>query len=420
MKKSFNSILITVMCIISGWIGGCGSCGASSSTGASSSMGASDAATAHPRDGERIPDSEADLQSISPAHPLIRYVGRVDFSKPEAPCFSFPGVSIRLRFNGTRLQVLLDDNALHQAADTTNYFNVIVDGGEPVRLKTVPEQKVYVLAENLNAGPHEVELFKLSESSHGDHLNVGKVTIRGFRLDRDATLLPPSERKLKMEFIGDSITCGYGNELSVANPMNHHFTTRNSNAYMAWGAIAARQLDAEYVAVAYSGRGVVRNYGGFQSPVIPEIYLSTLPDDPDAVTWDTSAYTPDIVVINLGTNDFSEGVPPGDAVDALERQYADGYARFLERLLSYYGNAQFILAVGPMLSDSFPPGVNAATRVKRVLHQLVDARKEKGNTNVHVLALSPQQPPFGEDFHPTVATHQKMATELVAFIRSLQ
>ncbi|MBN2717865.1 MAG: hypothetical protein JXX14_18600 [Deltaproteobacteria bacterium] len=359
-------------------------------------------------------------QRISPSHPMIRYTGRVDTRDPEAVSFSYPGVSIRVRYTGSELRVILDDNATTQSENNTNYFSVIVDGAKPVRMKTTPEQKEYILARKPGDGEHEVELFKRSESSHGANLNEGKVTVRGFIIDGGAEMLPPVERKLKMEFIGDSITCGYGNELSVDNPDNYHFTTLNSNAWNAWGAIAARRLDASYVAVAYSGRGVVRNYSGIEAPTIPDMYLTTLPDDPDSDQWDPARYQPDIVVINLGTNDFSIGLKPGKALDELEKQYGLRYETFLQELLGFYPGATFIIAVGPMLSDEFPKKYKALTRVRRALQKLVKSFKDTGNSNVHFLELAQQHGPFGEDYHPTVATHGRMADELIAFIESLE
>ena len=364
-------------------------------------------------------NSEKPMQQISPSNPMIKYTGRVDFSNADAPSFSFPGVSVSVRFTGTRLTVLLEDNAIRQDVDTTNYFNVVVDDDAPVLLKTLPAQKEYVLAENLGDGEHTVTLFKRSESSHGDDLNVGKVTIHGFILSPDATLLPPIARDLQMEFIGDSITCGYGNELAVDNPVDNHFTTLNSNAWNAFGAVAARQLNADYVAVAYSGRGVVRNYAGDASPTVPDIYLTTLPDDPDAAEWNPAKYRPDIVVINLGTNDFSEGLKPGKAIDALEHDFALRYETFMQELLGFYPAATFILTIGPMLSDGFPEKYKALTRVRRTLQKLVKNLNATGNANVYLLELTPQSAPFGEDFHPTVATHQRMADELMAFIKGI-
>lgn len=361
------------------------------------------------------------MQEIAADHPYIFYVGRVDFSAAQAPAFSHPGVNIRIRFTGTYLGVQLRDNALKQTVETTNYFNVIIDGKAPVLLKTTPHQKTYVLAEKLSSGEHLVELFKRSESSHGDELNVGKVSILGFQIDAHGELLPPEPKKNRMEFIGDSITCGYGNELSTNDPSNDHFTTLNSNAYMAWGAIAARELNAEYVAVAYSGRGVVRNYGGHDSPTVPDMYLKTLPDDPTAAQWNPSQYVPDVVVINLGSNDFSEGLASSEAVDSLQTNFGKKYLAFLRELSGYYKEAQFVLVIGPMLSDGYPEGYNALSRVRTELENIVSTLQQEtpnGESRVRLLELTPQSAPFGEDFHPTIATHQKMARELVDFLQT--
>lgn len=357
------------------------------------------------------------MLEISPSHPNIQYIGRIDDTRKEALSFSHPGVNISLRFTGTRLHVLLDDNALSQTAQTTNYFNVIVDNAPPRLLKTLPTQKEYVLAQNLPSGTHTVTLFKRSESSHGDDLNVGKITITGFRIDKNEQLLPTTPPSVRMEFIGDSITCGYGNEHSSPNPVDDHFTTLNSNAYMAWGAIASRMLNAQYVAVAYSGRGMIRNFAGHASPTLPDVYLKIHPDEPDSPLWEPSRYTPDIVVVNLGTNDFSEGLTPGVAVNEVQKEYTVRYIKFIQELLGYYPKAHFILAIGPMLSNNYPNGYNALARVRDAIQETIRTLTSKGYNQIHSLELSPQQPPFGEDFHPTIATHQKMADELVSFIK---
>ncbi|MBN2717866.1 MAG: hypothetical protein JXX14_18605 [Deltaproteobacteria bacterium] len=361
------------------------------------------------------------MQQISPSHPLIRYTGRVDFSNPLGPVFSHSGVSIRIRFTGRRLHIRLDNPAIHRAPDITNYFNVVVDGAAPVMLQTTSEQKSYVLAKNLaDCGEHEVVLFKRTESSPAEYPNAGKVTVRGISIDDGATLLRTKEQSLRMEFIGDSIVCGYGNGLSKADPIEDHYTTLNANAWMAFGPIAARAMNAAYVAVAYSGRGMVRNFGGRKGQTVPDMYLCTIPDDPGAAPWRPEFYVPDIIVINLGTNDFSEGVGPQEALDALEMRFAARYQSFIEELTGYYSNATFILTVGPMISDQFPAEYFAQKRVRRTLKALVAHFRSRGYSNVHWLAFPRHRAPFGEDYHPTIATHRKMANRLVRFIESLK
>lgn len=343
---------------------------------------------------------------IAPNHPDILYFGRVDCSDETAPSFAFPGVSIRAKFEGEAIDLLMKD---YGNSSRINYYNVIIDDGDPSVLQVSPDQEVYELARNLSAGEHTVEIFKRIESNS----NSGKGEFLGFRLNEGGKIRPMAPRTHRIELIGNSITCGYGNEISTDDPASYSYTTENSNAYNAWGAIAARTLDAEYMAVAYSGRGMTRNYSGASGETLPDMYLDTLPDDSASAAWKVSQYTPEVVVINLGTNDFSPGI---DDLDALKEAYYNDYMAFLDDLRGYYPQAAIILAVGPMLSDGYPEGYNALTTVRETLETIIQTRSTQGDDNLFFLELPQQTAPYGEDWHPTVATHQSMAEDLVNLI----
>lgn len=344
---------------------------------------------------------------ISPNHPDILYFGRVDCSDEAAPSFAFPGVSIRAKFEGDAIDLMMKD---YGNSSRINYYNVIIDDGDPSVLQVSPDQEIYELARNLSAGEHTVEIFKRIESNS----NSGKGDFLGFRLNEGGKILPLAPRSHRIELIGNSITCGYGNEISTNDPGSYSYTTENSNAYNAWGAVAARMLDAEYMAVAYSGRGITRNYSGASGETLPEMYLDTLPDDSASAAWKVSQYTPEVVVINLGTNDFSPGI---DDLDALREAYYNDYMAFLNDLRGYYPQAAIILTVGPMLSDGYPEGYNALTSVREALETIIQTRSTQGDNNLFFLELPQQSAPYGEDWHPTVATHQSMAEDLVTLIK---
>lgn len=348
---------------------------------------------------------------VPPDHPAIWYMGRVDCSDPSAPSFAFPGVSIRTRFEGGALDMLFDDNG---SGARTNYYNIVIDGGAPVVLEMIPGENRYALARNLSDGEHTVEVFKRVESNG----NAGRGAFLGFRIPAGTDLSPVTPKPYRLEAVGNSITCGYGNEVSVTDPDNYKYTTQNSNAYNAWTAIAARDLNAEYLAVAYSGRGVYRNYSGGSGETLPEMYLDTLPDDPDAAPWEVTRFTPDVLVINLGTNDFSPGIDEA-ALDEASQTYELAMLAFVETLRGYYPDAAIILSVGTMLSNSYPSGYNAFTRVTDSLTAVVATRAAAGDPKVHLLELGMQSSPYGEDWHPTVATHMDMAGKLMDLVDSL-
>jgi lysophospholipase L1-like esterase len=352
------------------------------------------------------PPAADGMVDVPPNDPNIFYMGRVD-CRPEGPTFAFPAVSVRLRFRGSALDLRLIDSGTGTAT-TTNYYDVSVDGGAPTRLEAAAGDHTYPLARDLGDGEHTAEIVKRVESNG----NSGKGQLLGFRVREGTRLLPVRPRPLRVEFVGDSITCGYGNEASTTTPEGLHYTTINANANAAYGAVAARLLDAEYVAVAISGRGVHRNYGDQAGELAAAFYDDTLPDDPAAPPWDFTRYRPDVVVVNLGTNDFS---PPGPDRDAYKRAYGS----FLKQIRRHHPDALLLAVVGPMLSDSYPAGALAWTAIQRDVSGVVDELAKQGDTNVHYLALTPQRAPYGEDYHPTRATHRQMAQAVVTEVNRL-
>lgn len=338
----------------------------------------------------------------------IQITGRVDRSQTDNVVFAYPGVSIKAKFEGTSIDAVLVEYGTGLVS-TTNYFNVIIDGGEPSVLKLSRTQTIYPLASGLSDGPHTIELFKRTES------NVGTVVFRGFRLDSGKKLLVPDplpERRI--EFIGNSITCGYGNEISTTLPDNFHFTSANENNYKAWGAVAARNLNAQYSCVAYSGRGLMQNNTGTRVGTMPLIYDQIIADD-STTKWDHFSYSPDVVVVNLGTNDFyAETTSASYTVDSAT--FVQTYINFISKLRGYYPNASFVCCVGVMMGDSYPAGKKQWTRIQNYVSTVSKYFNTNGDKKVYYLMLPPQSAPYGEDWHPTAATGKRMADQLVAFI----
>lgn len=351
----------------------------------------------------------AENTSILPSDTHIQYIGRIDFSVADQPSFSYPGVSITAKFEGTSVGVNLTDHGAG-GITTTNYFNVIVDGGEPIVLKLNSGQTTYPIADGLSDAEHTIQIFKRTET------RVGKVTFKGFVLDNGKSLLNPDALpSRKIEFIGNSITSGYGNE-SSSDPAISGFTAVNENNYRAWGAVTARNLDAQYLCTSYSGRGLARNYDGSTSGVLPEIYSRTFADEVNS-TWDYSRYVPDVVVVNLGTNDFS--AETSHVVFAVNQtEFSNAYKTFIRTLRGHYPNASIIITVGVMISDYFPTGGQHWTRIQDYVSNMVEEVNTAGDENVFYFQMDPQTAPYGEDWHPTAATHKTMATSLTEFINN--
>lgn len=82
---------------------------------------------------------------------------------------------------------------------------------------------------------------------------------KGLYVDEGKELAPaPVLPRRRIEFIGNSITCGYGIE---SEDRDAPFTYNTENHYYTYAALTARALQAQHLVVARSGIGVYRNYG---------------------------------------------------------------------------------------------------------------------------------------------------------------
>ncbi|MDH6356343.1 SGNH/GDSL hydrolase family protein [Parabacteroides sp. PF5-9] len=331
---------------------------------------------------------------ISPSHPHIAYIGRVSFANPESPCFTYPGVEIRTVFEGTSLRMKVKPNS--------GYFMVEIDKREPFKVGAAENDSVLLLAQNLPEGRHTVKIILAYEGYQR------RPEFRGFILDKGKTLpQAPVLPSRKMEFIGNSITCGYGAE--VTDP-TAPFKDETENHYYTYAAATARAFDAQNLIVARSGIGIYRNYGGSKtgSPdCMPAMYGQTLFKDPSE-QWDFSRYTPDVVCINLGTNDTS--TQPYDT-QLLE----NGYRNFLKTVRNHYPDAKIVLLTGSMLSGK------PLQDVKKALDQVVAEAKERGDRQVYRFDLSPQDGSlgYGASYHPSKQQQAKGAKELIPFIAEI-
>lgn len=180
------------------------------------------------------------------------------------------------------------------------YIGVFVDGEiyETARFALNANNGLYVLAENLPYGEHTVKVVKETEMWYG------RAGLSELCTDGDF-ILPAHNRKKHIEFIGDSITCGYGN---ICSNGSSEFVTAEENFSNTYAAIAARQLDCDISVVAASGNGFYHDYGCNTVNLIPELYEYTekvfsehCGISPEKWNFESDKF--DAVVIKLGQND---------------------------------------------------------------------------------------------------------------------
>jgi|LakMenEpi03Aug12_release.lakeMendotaPanAssembly.Ray.scaffolds.fasta_scaffold87104_5 hypothetical protein len=324
--------------------------------------------------------------------PKIQYEGRIAFSDSTA-CINWSGSSISLNFRGAEISAILKD------ADTANYYNVILDGKVISKIQLDTVKKNYILASDLSKGKHKIQLYKRTE------WGKGQTFFYGFEINEIDKILSKSKpKKKKMEFYGDSITCGYGNEDNTGkDSRTGHF----ENHYLTFGATTARHFDAQFSCIATSGIGIMVSW--FPT-TMPDIYDLTNPYD-KKTKWDFNNYTPDIVVINLFQNDSwivnlpknEEFIKKFGGQKPNEDFIVKSYQNFVKSIREKYPNTSIICVLGSM--DATKEGSKWPDYVRKAVTNLED---KKIYTHFFPYKNTPG--------HPKVSEQQAMADSLIAFI----
>ena len=329
--------------------------------------------------------------SIAPADPAIGYSGRFDTRDKAGPRCEWPASAITLKFSGAGLAVRFADTG-------DNFWQVAIDGAPTAKIETRGSARAYPVATGLAQGEHIVTLTKATESF------AGITQFLGFDLTPGSKplALPAATPARRIEVIGDSISCGYGVE--AAN-QHEHYTPQTQNAWLAYGAIAARALGADYTCIAWSGRKM------WPDNTIPELYDLALPTDPKS-QWPFTTPAPDAIIINLGTNDFGGKFPD-------QEQWIAAYRKFIARLRTRYPKAAIYCATGTMLGDGDAYGRNPKSTLLDCVQKIVAAENAAGNANIRALDFGQQNPAdgIGGDWHPSRKTHQLMAAKLTAALQ---
>jgi len=326
----------------------------------------------------------------------IQYEGRVGMMADAAELY-WSGTTATIRFTGTGAGVTLQD------FNGQSYFNIIVDNTVTGRIRIDSVKKQYVLAENLPPGRHTITLFKRTqihkEYKRGYIRLYGFTLAPGSKIDRPARL--PSR---KMEFYGNSITCGHAIEDTTGGDSG---ASQYENNYLAYGAVTARHYNARYRCIAKSGIGLMVSFGAL---IMPEMYDRLNPFDSTSM-WNFASYTPDIVVVNLLQNDagiftrpeyehfkkrFGATAPPGDSV-------VQAYRRFIRQLRGHYPQAHIICVLGSM--NTTAEGAPWPGYVREAVEGLHDPK-----LYTHFFTY------MGRPAHPRVKDQAVMAESLIRFI----
>lgn len=340
----------------------------------------------------------------------VKLLGRTYFETDRLYC-ALSGTGFEFTFTGTKCSITVvgdSNSASSSMADNHARVGIYVNGERVIDDMVDNTEEVYDVFESDEPQEVTVSLVKLSESPMST-IAVTDINVTG-------TPIKPTPNKEKLiEFIGDSITCGYGAD----DPdKSHSFSTKTEDVTKAYAYKTAQALDADYSMVSFSGYGIISGYSDGEKKVpqqtVPKYYTKLgyswaanglfAPAD---INWDFSKRQPDIIVINLGTNDDSYTLNHKDR----QEEYSAAYTEFLKTVREKNPDAKIVCAFGVM-----------GDRLFEYVQLAVDNyTAETGDSNISTLKFDVQQAADGysADWHPSITTHDKAAAKLTEYLKTI-
>ncbi len=392
--KLFRKIaIITASLLLAMPISGC-----SESENESSSISGADSQSSSDASKEQntaiVPDAET-----------VKLLGRTYLDDNNTLWLSYSGSGAEFTVTGKRAEITIAGDSSVSGGSNYARIAIYVDGERVVDDMVDNAEEKYLLFEGEEEKTATISIVKLSECAMSS-CGIAKI-------DVDGTVSPTPEKDLYIEFIGDSITCGYGVD---DEDKSHSFSTTTEDVTKAYAYKTAQKLSADYSMVSISGYGVVSGYTTSGEKVsaqtIPQYYdklgfsynnfNGTKPED---IEWSfADNRKPDIIVLNLGTNDSSYC---GGSIEKSE-EFAQGYIDFIKQIRENNPDASIVCAFGVMGNSLY----------QYIEYACVLYTEETGDDNVYYVQLAPQDGSLGyaADWHPTEATHEVAAQTVVDFI----
>ena len=284
-----------------------------------------------------------------------------------------------------------------------NYYSIELDNEDLGRFKiNGDEMKAIPIAITFQKEIHKISVYKSTEAA------IGSINFGGIFCEK---LVEPEKQPLKnIEFIGNSITCGMGDD-TLAVPCNANQWYDQHNAYWAYGPTVSRALKVNFLLSSVSGIGIYRNWNS-NGPTMPEVYENLYLNTDESQKRDFSTFTPNVVSICLGTNDFSDGDGLKERLPFDSIHFTSNYIHFIEIVYSHYPETQIALLNSPMLKEDKNPLLD------NCLHAVKEHFDSTNYIPIEIFHFN-EITPHGCDGHPDIDDQMLMADQLYPFYKRL-
>ena len=348
----------------------------------------------------------------------IKLIGRTRIDNNKL-FMNFSGSGLKAKVVGETLLIKMFATK-YDDQNSYPYISILIDGN---RYDYGLFEEHLEIKITLTSEPHIIHILKRTESP------VSFAAIEDIIVDEFLRL--DDEDKLRFEFYGDSLTCGYGN---LCNNPNLPFTSHTESFLDSYAYLTAKAFNADYSAICVSGFPIYKSRWNEGFPIESVADMISIVDYSEDMTfetayhWDNSQYIPHIVVVNLGTNDcsyFTEGEGWVDELIKIKGSFKEALKEpvfqdrlfnlgekvksFLSTLFNIYGNnLKVIWALGM---------IEVNNHVQEVIDKAI---AEFNNSNVYQLTFHnlEKSNDRGANWHPGAMMHNNAAIELVEFIKN--
>jgi lysophospholipase L1-like esterase len=348
--------------------------------------------------------TELKCQSVGISKNLVVSHGRTDTTNDGNVILVGSASSVSISFAGDCLNFQL--KSLNP--EGKHAFVTLVLNGKDLGRKIVEATATSFTVQAKDSERNILEIYKSTEAANGGVEvmipNSTKWVHAGSSISS-----PP----IKIEFIGNSITCGYGSDLSIPCGSGEHFDQHN--AYWAYGPQLARRLDAAFMLSSVSGIGMYRNWNDEHQlePIMPEVYENLYLNRDSTKKYDFS-FHPDIISICLGTNDLSDGDGKKPRLPFNAEKYISNYVAFIKMLYSHNPQAQIVLLNSPMVTGAKRTVKDSCLNVVKT-----SFTNDGQHKPILIFHFSSKIIPHGCAGHPNIQEQTQMANEMYPFFKKI-
>lgn len=241
------------------------------------------------------------------------------------------------------------------------------------------------------------------------------------------------EKKIKIEFIGDSISSG---ERTIGAKLEDDWISMWFSTTNNYAVITSKKLDADFRILSQSGWGVLCGWDNNPNHALPRYYEQVcgvvngkINEELGAFNYnDFESWQPDVIVVNLGTNDGGAFTSPewvDETTKESFKQHIDDDGNYNKNDIKRFENAiiKFLCKIRKNNRKAkivWAYGMLGTPMMKYIYRSIEKYQNEFNDDKVFITQLpNTTEKTVGARKHPGKLNHEIAANQLLDFIKNL-